>query len=240
VTAGEYGQAHSGCRLALLTPASTVLPLTRQEVKDSPGHRLWVGRCAPVLSSLSTAQYIRGTAEMARRSFTLTDEELLALDNFRTQCQQPLLRTRLLAVRLYGTGHSVAEIRSCTGCSRASLMGWCRKYRRCGLPGLQDQRRAGGRAKLARADVEDLRRRLRAHSPRDLFGPRASTSEGRLWTIEDLQRAVKAWYQVVYRSRESYRRLFGLCGFSYHRAMDAFVACSMTVSSTSGDQADAA
>jgi transposase len=101
-------------------------------------------------------------------------------------------------------------------------MGWCRKYRTGGAPALEDHRVGGNRAKLTKAEVEDLRVRLRQYTPRALFGPQASTLDGQFWTVEDLQRAVQSWYQVVYKSRSSYLHLLALCGFSYQRPARVF------------------
>ncbi len=126
-------------------------------------------------------------------------------------------RTRYLAVRLYGTGYPVKEVMDITGCSRTSLMEWCRKYRTDGVTGLVDKRVGGNRAKLTPAQVEDLRIRLHTYTPAHLFGPTAATADGQFWTVEDLQRAVQQWWGVIYRSRSSYHRLLALCGFSCQR-----------------------
>jgi transposase-like protein len=66
---------------------------------------------------------------MAKRKFTLTNagrKELLQA--YRT-CKDAGTRTRYQAVRLYGEGYPEAEIEQITGCSRTSLMEWCRAYR---------------------------------------------------------------------------------------------------------------
>jgi transposase len=99
--------------------------------------------------------------------------------------------------------------------SQSSLMGWCRKYREGDVSALEDQRLAGNRAELTEAEIEHLRTQLHAYTPHALFGPQAATLDGQFWTVED-------WYQVVYKSRSSYLRLFALCGFSYHRLARVF------------------
>jgi transposase len=87
---------------------------------------------------------------------------------------------------------------------------------------LEDHRLGGNRAELTEAEIEHLRTQLHAYTPRALFGPEAATLDGQFWTVEDLQRAVHGWYQVVYKSRSSYLRLFAVCGFSYHRPARVF------------------
>jgi len=120
-------------------------------------------------------------------------------------------------VRLYGTAYPVKEVMDITGCSRTSLMEWCRTYCRDGIAGLVDKRVGGNRAKLTPTQIGELRTRLHTYTPVDLFGAAATMTEGQFWTVEDLRRAVEQWYRVTYRSRTSYRRLLDLCGFSYQR-----------------------
>ena len=159
---------------------------------------------------------------MAKRKFQLREKQVQELSHAHAQCKDGPTRTRLLAVRLYGTTYSAEEVRKIAGCSQSSLMGWCRKYRQGGVSALEDHRLGGNRAQLTGAEIEDLRMRLQAYTPRGLFGPQATTLDGQFWTVADLQRAVQHWYQVVYKSRTSYLHLFALCGFSYQRAARVF------------------
>ena len=115
-----------------------------------------------------------------------------------------------------------------TGCSRTSLMEWCRAYREGGIEALVDKRVGGNRAKLKAAEIDDLGRRLRAYTPADLFGPTAATVDGQFWTVPDLQRAAEQWYGVIYQSNSSYYRLFDLCGFSYQHPAKVFKSRSAT------------
>jgi transposase len=159
---------------------------------------------------------------MAKRKFQLTEKQIQELRHAHAQCKDGPTRSRLLAVRLYGTNYPAEEVREIAGCSQSSLMGWCRKYREGGVSTLEDHRLGGNRAELTKAEIEHLRTQLHAYTPRALFGPEAATLDGQFWTVEDLQRAVQSWYQVAYRSRSSYLRLFALCGFSYHRPTRVF------------------
>ena len=154
---------------------------------------------------------------MARRRFQLTEEQVKELTNAFVSCKDGPTRTRYQAVRLYGTGYPVKEVMDITGCSRTSLMDWCRAYRTDGITSLIDKRRGGNRAKLKPAQIEELRTRLHQYAPANLFGPTTATAEGQFWTVEDLHRATQQWYGVSYQSRSSYYRLFDLCDFSYHR-----------------------
>jgi transposase len=67
-----------------------------------------------------------------------------------------------------------------------------------------------------------MRMRLHLYTPRDVLGETAYPSQGQFWTVADLYRAVKQWYDVEYRSRASYYQLFSFCGFSYQRPAKVF------------------
>ena len=157
---------------------------------------------------------------MTSRRFQLTTQQADELLRAYESCQDHPTCARYQAVRLYGTGRPVAEIKSLTGCSSTSLMEWCRRYRKMGLQGLIDKRAGGNRAKLAEEDRREIRERLHSLTPRDLFG--VTSHPANLWTVRDLHKAVKRWYGVEYRSCSSYHRLFAQCGFSYNPTERAF------------------
>ena len=159
---------------------------------------------------------------MAKRKFTLTAEEQKELLRAYRTCKEAGTRTRYQAVRLYGEGYTEAEIEQITGCSRTSLMEWCRAYRADPLQGLVDQRVGGNRAKLSQLQIEEIQQMLHQYTPQERLGSRASTSDGQFWTAEDLALVVREQYGVEYRSRTSYSRLLHLCGFSYQKTEKVF------------------
>ena len=61
---------------------------------------------------------------MAKRKFQLTEKQAQELRHAHAQCRDGPTRTRLLAVRLYGTNHLAEEVRELAGSSQSSLMGW--------------------------------------------------------------------------------------------------------------------
>lgn len=159
---------------------------------------------------------------MAKREFTLTKQEAQALRVRYDQSRKGTTRSRYQAVWMYGTGYPIAEIEKVVGCSRSSLMNWCRKYQTDGAEGLEDKRLGGNSAKLSAAQRADLKNRLQSYTPAMMFGPQAATKDGQFWTVADVQRAVEAWYGVIYRSPNSYRQLLVNSGFSYQRPAKVF------------------
>jgi transposase len=159
---------------------------------------------------------------MAKRKFTLTESERKELLQAYRTCKNAATRTRYQAVRLYGEGYPADEIEAIIGCSRSSLMGWCRTYRNNRSVGLVDKRTGGNRAKLGKLQIEELQQVLHQYTPRERLGPRASTSDGQFWRVEDLALLVREQYEVEYQSYTSYRHLLHLCGFSYQKSEKVF------------------
>jgi len=159
---------------------------------------------------------------MAKRKFTLTEAERKELLQAYRSCKDAATRTRYQAVRLYGEGYPVDEIMQITGCSRTSLMEWCRAYREDHSQGLVDKRAGGNRAKLNKLQIEELQQVLYQYTPKERLGPKASTVDGQFWSVEDLALVVREQYGVEYQSRTSYSQLLHLCGFSYQKTEKVF------------------
>ncbi len=155
---------------------------------------------------------------MAKRQFQLDDKEI---DQFR-QAEQ---RTRdvhevkrLQAVRLYGTGMSIGQIRDVHNCGESSIREWVQKYQQTGLPALRSNWSTQNASKLTDEQHANLRARLHEYRPDQLLPANVRLSEGRFWTVSDLMIVVEQWYGVTYQDAGSYRNLFKRCGFSYHWA----------------------
>jgi transposase len=159
---------------------------------------------------------------MAKRKFELSEQERKGLLKAYRESKDANTRTRYQAVRLYGEGYPEKEIEQITGCSRTSLMGWCRTYRQDRSQGLVDKRAGGNSAKLSKFQIEALQQRLHQYTPGELFGAGASTVDGQFWTVEDLARVVREQYDVAYKSRTSYTSLLALCDFSYQKTEKIF------------------
>jgi transposase len=163
---------------------------------------------------------------MANRQFTLTKEQTQELFNTYDRCKDGPTRTRYQAVRLYGTGYAEKEVEAITGCSRSSLMSWCRIYREQGIAGLIDKRKGGNRAKMTATQIEELERKLKQYTPVQVLSAEGATSE--YWAVESLQCAVQKWYGVTYQSRTSYYTLLDACGFSCQRPAKVYKSRSET------------
>ena len=165
---------------------------------------------------------------MAKRKFTLTKAERKELLQTYRACKDAATRTRYQAVRLYGEGYPVEEIMQITGCSRTSLMEWCRAYREDHSQGLVDKRLGGNHAKLSKLQIEALQQLLHQYTPKERLGPKASTANGQFWSVEDLALIVQEQHGIEYQSRTSYLNLLHVCGFSYQKTEKVFKSRSET------------
>lgn len=128
---------------------------------------------------------------MAKRKFILTKAEQKELLQAYRLCKDAATRTRYQAVRLYGEGYPEVEIEQITGCSRTSLMEWCRAYRADHSQGLVDKRVGGNRAKLSQLQQEALQQTLHQYTPKERLGGKASSVDGQYWSVEDLVQVVR-------------------------------------------------
>ena len=74
---------------------------------------------------------------------------------------------RIQAVRLYGSGIGMAQIRDITGGAESSVREWVQDYQREGLEGLRphDEHSAQNASKLTAAQRVDLYERLHGYRP---------------------------------------------------------------------------
>jgi transposase len=124
---------------------------------------------------------------MATRHFQLTPEQSCALQTAYLHCQDADTKTRYQAVRLYGNGYPVVQIMDITGCSRTSLLDWCRLYRTHGLVGLLDHRIGGNSAKLTTDQIEAIQQTIHRYTPAQRLGKDACVGGGQFWTVADLK-----------------------------------------------------
>jgi transposase len=165
---------------------------------------------------------------MAKRKFALSEQQIQELKRAHDECKDGPSRSRYQAVRRYGTGYPAKEVMEIAGCSRTSLMGWCRIYQRWGAQGLIDKRVGGNHARLKESQLEELKARVHTYSPAQLFGKDTATAHGQFWTVRDLAKGIYRWYGVVYQSPSSYFRLLKWCRQSYQRPAKAYKSRSET------------
>lgn len=159
---------------------------------------------------------------MAKRQFSLTEQEARELKQAESQTDDVRELRRLQAVRLYGQGHPTAYIEEVTGCSWRALMDWCRRYREEGIAGLKSQWQGQNAAKLTMEQRRDLKERLHQYRPDQVIAAEQRINQGQFWTVSDLKIVVQQWYAVTYQSDTSYRSLLHESTFSLQRAASRY------------------
>lgn len=159
---------------------------------------------------------------MAKRKFTLTTTEVAELKAAYHQSKDANYSKKLLAVRLYGTGHSTQSILDLIGCGRTSLMEWVQRYQLNGLDGLKEQRQGGNHYKLTKEEKAAIERDIHQYSPQQLLGNECATSSGVHWTAADLKLLIYRKCEVIYKSPASYWALLTECGLTYQRTEKIF------------------
>ena len=157
---------------------------------------------------------------MAKRQFQLNENELKQIRQREQQVGRAAELKRLEAVRLYGSGTSIAQIKDITGSAESSIREWVQDYKREGLAGLETDysSRAQNASKLSAAQRAELRQRLQQYGPQQVLSSQRRISQAAFWTVYDLRLVLEDWYGVVYQDVSSYRQLLHECGLSYKRA----------------------
>ena len=154
---------------------------------------------------------------MGKRHFQLTEEEIQAFAQAEGQTRDTYELRRLQAVRLYGSGWPTEQISQMIQSDVRRIREWAQKYTQQGLGGLQSQWQGENALKLSREQRADLQQRLEQYQPDEVLAADVRLSQGQFWTVSDLQIVVKSWYDVEYRTADSYRTLLHECGLSYQR-----------------------
>src|SRR5690349_4068498 len=123
---------------------------------------------------------------MRKPSFQLSTVQVNERQGAYQGCDDAVTKIRYQAVRLYGQRYPTSEVLTITGCSRTSLLKWCRRYRRAGIAGLVDQRSGGNRAKLSASQLEHRQCYLHQSKPNQVFAASAYQGNGAFWTVNDL------------------------------------------------------
>jgi transposase len=154
---------------------------------------------------------------MAKRQFQLTEEASAVLRQAEKQSRDVRELKRLQAVRLYGSGESVATIQKLVGCGPVSPAQWAMDYRRGGLAALRSRWAVGNANQLSDDQRQDLREKLNQYTPDQVIAPTVRVEQGLFWTVSDLQIVIQQWYGVTYYSETSYRTLLQSSGLSYQK-----------------------
>jgi transposase len=154
---------------------------------------------------------------MATREFVLNEIAVQELERAEQDTERVDELRRMQAVRLYGTGVSIAVIQQVAQASERTVRRWVARYNEGGINGLRERWQGGNNRKLTAEQRDELKAKLQQYRPLDL-----QISQNIYWTVSDLQIALEGWYGVVYREGDSYQALLHESGFSYQRSAKVY------------------
>jgi transposase len=159
---------------------------------------------------------------MARRIFRVDDEQRGELQQAYDTAKNTRFQQRVQAVRLYGEGRLVSDIQAIVGCSERSLLRWCERYREHGLAGLHSGWHGGNNARLTPTQRVEAIAKIQQYRPDQLLPPEVRVSRGTFWTVSDIRIGLQRWYQVTWRSDNSYRTFLAQTGLSLQRTENTY------------------
>jgi transposase len=154
---------------------------------------------------------------MGKRQIQLTEQEANEIRRVEMQSQDIRELQRLQAVRLYGTHMATVDIENALNCTQRSIQRWVKRYQEAGVTGLKSGWDGQNAAKLSQQQRAELKQRLHQYTPDQVIAPDVRVCQGQFWTVSDLQIVIAQWYEVTYKSTDSYQNLLHTCGFSYQR-----------------------
>ena len=154
---------------------------------------------------------------MKQRKFSLGAEAIVQFEKREQETREALELRRLQAVRLYGSGADIAVVQQVSGASRRTVQRWVYNYEAAGLDGLMPGWKGGNHRVLSVAQRTALREQLQYQSPSDVLSAAERPTDGKFWTVADVQALVESHYKVHYSSVRSYHSLLHEGGLSYQR-----------------------
>lgn len=154
---------------------------------------------------------------MAKRQLQLSEAEMGAFRQAEARTRDVQALKRLQAIRLYGSGVPLMDIRNLVDAGESTIRQWAMRYRAEGVSGLRSKWHGKNANKLTDEQREQIRQRLHQYRPLDLH-----LSAGAYWTVSDLRLAVKQWFGIVYADETSYQTLLHKSGFSYQRTTKVY------------------
>lgn len=140
-------------------------------------------------------------------------EKSILLEFFQTTKN---LRARIRAngVLLRIKGYTLAEIADILGKTETTIRNWTQSFKKQGAKGFVPKIQFGNNHTLSRKQKEEIKTIIKGKKPHEL---NLLKTKARFWNVPLLKQYVKKYFYLEYQSDRSYQRLFGYCGFSFHK-----------------------
>ena len=141
----------------------------------------------------------------------LPKSQVKALENAFRKSKDTREKIRFQALWLSARGYKRKEVAQITSSGESSIRHWITAYNKRSIGGLKSKPQTSHNYKLTQEQRNEVKKIITKKSPKDLgYGKK-------FWSIPLLRRLVKDKFKVGYKSKESYRRLFHDCGFTFHK-----------------------
>jgi transposase len=159
---------------------------------------------------------------MRTRTFQLTEEQQAELRVAYDATCNVHERQSYQAVRLYGSGWSVAAISDATGYSRTSISRQVKRYQADGVNGLRWRPGGGNRSLLTTAQRAELEQSVATYRPDQLLAADERPHSIPYWTIADVSLWIERKYGVRFASLTSYRHVLRAAGLTRQRVTSQY------------------
>lgn len=146
----------------------------------------------------------------------LPDGEKEALDSAFSSSKSAKEQTRIQSIRLLTKGYSHTEVIEITRLSEGSLKKLIAAYRRDGIAGLRLQPHPKNNAALTDRQKKAIKKMLTTKEKPSDADVKVGGDED-YWSISTLRLLIKQRFGIVYKQKDSYRRLLQYCGYTYQR-----------------------
>jgi len=139
------------------------------------------------------------------------DGEINKLREFLRKTKDPNERDRARAIVKLIEGRKRRDVANIFEVNIATVDVWQRQFKRYGIKGNQTKDQMGNNHILTHKQKNEIKKTISAKTPKEVG------LAGMFWNVPTLKAYVKQKYNLDYHSPVSYTRLFGYCGFTYHK-----------------------
>jgi transposase len=141
----------------------------------------------------------------------LPREQVEILEKAYRKAKRVKEKQRLQALLLLRGGYKRKEVQNIIRISKQTLGDWITRYNKYGLKGLADKPQPGNHHILTKDQKQTIQTLITSKTPEELG------YKDKFWDLDKLKQLIKDRFNLTYRSNTSYRKMFHLSGFSFHK-----------------------
>lgn len=123
---------------------------------------------------------------------------------------------RIQVVRLLSKGYSHQEVTQITGMSEGSIKKLVEQYGKKGITGLRLKPKPPNHSRLTIKQKNKIKQIIHEKETPSEAGLKVTEDQNH-WSMPTLKLLIKRKFKITYKSKETYRKLFDYCDFSYKK-----------------------